>query len=229
LSLKHNRLPVLAKQNVMICHRLPIEKGDGMTHISHNLARARQAGFTMVELLITLTVFAILLAIAIPSFQGLIASTRVTNGTNELLAALAQTRSEAIRRGLRVTMCMSANGLQCTNAGNWDQGWIIFTDTTRGGATANVDAGETIIYNSRVSFPNITIQGSAALPRYVSFSSDGQSRTMAGVVQTGNIEICSTSTSLSDNNRARRLQINGSGQVVMTQPANITNACPTPP
>jgi len=191
--------------------------------------RPWQAGLTMIELLITLAVLAIVLAIGVPSFEGLLASTRVTNATNELLSAFAQTRSEAIRRGQRVTMCMSANGIQCTNAGNWDQGWIIFSDATRAGNVANVDAGEVIIQNSRVSFAGITIQGAAALPRYVSFSSDGQSRTLAGATQTGNIEVCSTSSSLSDNNRARRLQINGSGQVVMTQPANINVACPTPP
>lgn len=191
--------------------------------------RPRQAGLTMIELLITLAVLAIVLAIGIPSFEGLLASTRVTNATNELLSAFAQTRSEAIRRGQRVTMCISANGIQCTNAGNWEQGWIIFSDATRAGNVANVDAGEVIIQNNRVSLAGITIQGAAALPRYISFSSDGQSRTLAGAIQAGNIEVCSTSTALSDNNRARRLLINGSGQVIMTQPANITIACPTPP
>lgn len=191
--------------------------------------RPRQAGLTMIELLITLAVLAIVLAIGIPSFEGLLASTRVTNATNELLSAFAQTRSEAIRRGQRVTMCISTNGIQCTNAGNWEQGWIIFSDATRAGNVANVDAGEVIIQNNRVSLAGITIQGAAALPRYISFSSDGQSRTLAGAIQAGNIEVCSTSTALSDNNRARRLLINGSGQVIMTQPANITIACPTPP
>lgn len=191
--------------------------------------RPRQAGLTMIELLITLAVLAVVLAIGIPSFEGLLASTRVTNATNELLSAFAQTRSEAIRRGQRVTMCISANGIQCTNAGNWEQGWIIFSDATRAGNVANVDAGEVIIQNNRVSLAGITIQGAAALPRYISFSSDGQSRTLAGAIQAGNIEVCSTSTALSDNNRARRLLINGSGQVIMTQPANITIACPTPP
>lgn len=200
-----------------------------MTCTTHIARRLRQTGLTMIELLITLAVLAILLAIGIPSFEGLMASTRVTNTTNELLSAFAQTRSEAIRRGQRVTICISANGIQCTNAGNWEQGWIIFSDATRAGNVANVDAGEIVIHNNRVSLTGITIQGAAALPRYISFSSDGQSRTLAGAIQTGNIEVCSTSSALSDNNRARRLQINASGQVVMTQPANINIGCPPPP
>ena len=189
----------------------------------------RQDGLTMIELMITLAVLAVLLAIGIPSFEGLVASTRVTNATNELLSAFAQARSEAIRRGQRVTICISANGAQCTNAGNWEQGWIIFSDATRAGNVANLDAGETIIHNNRVSLAGTTIQGAAALPRYISFSSDGQSRTLAGAIQAGNIEVCSSSSSLSDNNRARRLLINASGQVIMTQPANINIGCPPPP
>lgn len=197
-----------------------------MTRVRNTSSQLRQTGLTIVELMITLAVLAILLAIAIPSFEGLIASTRVTNATNELLSALAQTRSEAIRRGQRVTICVSANSNQCTNAGTWSQGWIIFRDAARTGIVATP---QDILHVGNATANNIVIQGAAALPRYISFSSDGQSRTLAGATQTGNIEVCSTSTSLSDNNRARRLLINGSGQVVMTQPANINNGCPIPP
>lgn len=200
-----------------------------MTCTTHIVRRLRQTGLTIIELLITLAVLAILLALAIPSFEGLLASTRVTNMTNELLSAFAQARSEAIRRGQRVTICISANGIQCTNAGSWEQGWIIFSDATRAGNVANIDAGEVIIHNNRISLTGINIQGAAALPRYISFSSDGQSRTLAGAIQAGNIEICSTSSALSNDNRARRLLINASGQVIMTQPANINIGCPPPP
>ena len=75
-----------------------------MTRIRNITSQLRQAGLTMIELLLTLAVLAILLAVAIPSFEALIASTRVTNATNELLSALAQTRPEAIRRRQRVSM-----------------------------------------------------------------------------------------------------------------------------
>lgn len=200
-----------------------------MTRFRPHLSRPWQQGLTMVEMMITLAIMAILLAVAIPSFQGLIASTRLTSLTNEFITALTQAKSDAVRRGTRVTICMSANGNQCNNAGSWDQGWIIFTDTTRAGNVANVDAGETILHVYRGGQAGIVIQGQAALPRYISFSSDGQSRTLVGAVQAGTIEVCSTSTALADDERARDLQINASGQVVLTRPIGINNGCPPPP
>jgi len=62
-------------------------------------------GFSLVELMVTIAVLAILLAIGIPSFASLIASNRLTSATNELVAALQTARTEAIRRNVRVTVC----------------------------------------------------------------------------------------------------------------------------
>lgn len=203
---------------------------------TNNIRRLKQAGFTLVELVITITIFTILLALAIPSFQGLIASTRVSTSTNDFLAALAQARSEAIRRGQRVTLCMSANGAQCTNAGSWEQGWIIFTDGIPTGLpnaaapNAQVDNGETIISVAPAAATNILIQGQVAVSQYVSFASNGQSRTVAGIPQTGTIEVCTTSPSVADASRARDLLLNASGQVVMQSPTlnAIPVNCPNP-
>lgn len=201
----------------------------------------QQSGFTLTELIITLALIGILLALAIPSFESLIASSRISTTTNDFHAALAQARSEAVRRGQRVTVCVSANGIQCTNAGSWEQGWITFVDVTRAGVTANVDPLDTILQASTTRLPGILVQGQPAVAQYVSFASDGQSRTMTGGVQTGTIEICSTSQALQDasnastRTRARDLVLNASGQVIMRTvdaagtPLNIPNNCPPPP
>jgi len=201
----------------------------------------RQSGFTLTELMITLAIMAILLALAIPSFESLIASSRISTTTNDFHAALSQARSEAIRRGQRVTVCISANGVQCANAGGWEQGWISFVDVTRAGITANVDPLDTLLQASTASPAGIFVQGQPAVSQYVSFSSDGQSRTMAGGIQTGIIEICSTSQALLDTSnapsrtRARDLVLNASGQLIMRtvdaagNPLNVPNNCPPPP
>ena len=67
-------------------------------------------GLTLIELMVTLSVLAILATLAVPSFQRQIAAARLSEASNELLLATARARTEAIRLGQRVTVCKSSNG-----------------------------------------------------------------------------------------------------------------------
>lgn len=89
-----------------------------MNQINTNTPRLAR-GFTLIELMITLTVAAILTTIAIPSFQNVIRESRLAAQTNELITALNLARSEAIRRSQSVTV--TANG------GSWNNGWVVST------------------------------------------------------------------------------------------------------
>ena len=192
-------------------------------------SRLNQTGVTLVELMITLVVLAIILAIAIPSFENTIASSRLAGVTNDLNGSLALARSEAIRRGQRVTVCNSNNGLQCAAAGNWGNGWIVFVDTTRAGNGASVDnANETIIRTASAAPAGIVVNGNANVTQYVSFSPDGQARLMNGVAQSGILRVCSTSTSLGNDQRARNLSLSVAGLVAMETVNGVANGCPAP-
>ena len=83
-------------------------------------------GFTLIELMVSLTVAGILFAIAIPAFNSFLQNDRDTGQANSLVESLSYARSEAVKRASPngVTICPSANGAAC-DAGPWTEGWIV--------------------------------------------------------------------------------------------------------
>src|SRR5437870_3761801 len=86
-------------------------------------------GFTIVELMVTLAVLSILLAIAIPAFNDAILGNRLTSYANDLVGGSLQARSEAVKRNTTATLCVSSNGASC-GTGGWEQGWIVLSGAT---------------------------------------------------------------------------------------------------
>lgn len=84
-----------------------------------------ERGFTLVELMITILVGAILLGIAIPSFRTFIQNTRLSGEAGALVYSLTLARDEAVKRDASVEVCASSDGATCT--GTWSQGWIVCT------------------------------------------------------------------------------------------------------
>ena len=97
-------------------------------------------GFTMIELVVTMAVLAILVALAAPSFTSVINNNRLTGNANELLSTLQSARMEAVRRNAPIVICRNDTpdtGTTCnTGAGAW-QGWMSFVDN--GGTVFNAD------------------------------------------------------------------------------------------
>ena len=82
----------------------------------------KQAGFTIIELMITLIVAAVVLAIGVPNFQTIIRTNQASADVNNLVTALNLARSEAVVRSTEVTV-MPASG------GSWGNGWVVGVDT----------------------------------------------------------------------------------------------------
>ncbi len=91
--------------------------------IGFNPHQSRLEGFTLIELMVTLAVAAIMLTIAVPSFQEFIGSNRLTSEANGFLTSLNLARSEAIKGNVRVTLCVSSNGTSCAASGGWELGY----------------------------------------------------------------------------------------------------------
>lgn len=102
---------------------------------------SHQRGFSMLELMVAVTVLGILFGIGVPSFNAMIRNNRVASNTNEIVLALSVARSEAVRRGLPVSVCAATTPTSSTcvaaGASNWANGWIVFTDATGAAGAVN--------------------------------------------------------------------------------------------
>lgn len=99
-----------------------------------------QTGFTLLELMVTLVILGILLAIGVPSFQSVIRNNRIASSTNELVATLTYARSEAMKRGDAVTVCPTEDQEDCAGDTNWATGWMAFVDLNQDGARDETEA-----------------------------------------------------------------------------------------
>jgi type IV fimbrial biogenesis protein FimT len=134
-----------------------------------------QAAFTLLELLTTVVVVAIVAAIAVPSYRMIIQSGRLTTQIYDFAAALNLARSEAVKRGFAVTVCPSTDLATCTGSTNWEQGWIVFVDVNSNQTVDTSDAREVVLRASGALVSGYTLRATSAttLPGYVTVNPKG--------------------------------------------------------
>lgn len=112
-------------------------------------------GFTLVELMVTLAVVAILLSMGVPSMRDLIRNNRLTTATNLFTSSLNIARSEAIKQGRNATVCVSDTQNSCSGA-NWQLGWLAWVDSNQ---------------NGNLDFPGEVLRSVEALPNSIQLTS----------------------------------------------------------
>jgi type IV fimbrial biogenesis protein FimT len=167
--------------------------------------KALPRGFTLIELIVGLALVLILLTLAVPSFKDLIQSNRLMTAVDDLLSALQLARSEAIKRGIRITLCKSADGASCAVNGGYDQGWVVFADSNNNAA---IDSGELIIRRFQAVSTNgaMTINGNTPVAHYISYLPSGAPTLTTGAFQAGTLTICAMP-------KAYRIIINRVGRI----------------
>ena len=146
----------------------------------NNLSLRRIRGFTLPEMLVTLTIFVILITMTAPSMQSLVINQRVSSATQKIFTSIHLARSEAIKRQQTVSLCSTVDGVSCDQANTgWEQGWLIFTDS---GADGILNDGDQILQVSEAENDQLIISWNRGFS--VSFNSRGQAD------GAGTFEIC---------------------------------------
>lgn len=128
----------------------------------------KDSGFTLVELMVAISVLAILLAVGVPSMIDFLQNNRRAAAVNSLVSNLQQARNSVATLGLPVVLCHSDNGTNCSNQGSpdWSEGWMLFVDDNQNGAVdvtdddAEFNAGEVLLSvnegRERLTMPSST-------------------------------------------------------------------------
>ena len=174
----------------------------------------RAAGFTLLELMITILIVAVLTVVGLPSLRNVIQRNRVATANNDLLASLAYARTTAIYRGQLVSMCPSADGASCTSAGRaFEPGWIVYTYPA-GAASANTEyaAGSATLLRASGAHAGVSIN--AQQTSVITFGLQGQLRpgtalTFLTCARNGNSSLGESTASVP----GVQMEVNGSGSV----------------
>jgi type IV fimbrial biogenesis protein FimT len=110
--------------------------------------RLHQQGFTLVELVVTVALVAVLATLAFPSYSAFVQQWRRDSATRELTSSLQLARSEAVRSSRPIVVCPSSDGETCANATEWRDGWLVFVDD--GGGTQEDANNRALDENERV-------------------------------------------------------------------------------
>lgn len=169
-------------------------------------------GFTLVELMVTIAIAAILMAIAVPSFNNMLADNRLATETNDVIGAIQFTRSEAIRRNRTITFCRAASAAAntCTGGANWTD-WIVTNNPAAGTADTTLRRGTFAQSGGTMGI------GSTLAASRMAFRPDGLTDAVGGA---NTVRICTTS---STTNNVRQIEVGLSGR---TTTATLTGGCP---
>ncbi|MFZ4792098.1 MAG: GspH/FimT family pseudopilin [Candidatus Competibacteraceae bacterium] len=179
-------------------------------------------GFTLLELIITMAIAAILMTVAIPSFNETIRSNRILTQTNELVTALNLTRSEAIKRGVPVTICKASYPstattppTACSTSASWNDGWIIYADPGTNDGTVKTSEGDQILRVKEAMATGFNLGTGSNFQNWIAYLPTGSSKGNGGLAN-GTFTLCFNSNT----STGRTIVVNPAGRIRVNQGAS---------
>lgn len=158
--------------------------------------RIGMRGFTLLEMMVTIAVAAILVTLAVPSFNEAMLGSKLNTQANNFVASAQLARSEAIKRNAAVTLCASSNGTSCTGA--WGDGWIVL-------------AGGTVLFRQIPLAPGFRLSGDVTS---IVFQSTGVGATSAALT------LCRATPTVGS--LGRTIQVSATGRPTVTKLTGVT-------
>ena len=179
------------------------------------------AGFTLIELMVTLSIAAVLMMVAAPNMVAFKRNSELSSLSNTLLSAINAARGEAMKRG------MAAYVVPADGGGAWEVGWVVFIDKNNN-QIYDDDATDQLIYQQAAPPSYFAIAGNFSAgenPAYIRFDASGYPKQKNGsfnnitfTIQRNDL----TAAALYEN--TRRLKIDKIGRVRICKPASATDS-----
>lgn len=176
-------------------------------------------GFTLIELMVTVALAAILMAVAVPNFTTFQRNAQLTSFSNTMLASINAARGEAMKRG-RYAMLVPADRT------NWSSGWVVFVDIDRSQAYEAASDITILTTASPPGYLTVSGNGSAAeSPPYIMFDASGYSTRKSGAFGASTFEIKRNDVTSTDQlTQTRRIKIASTGRVRVCTPISSPDA-----
>ncbi len=159
-------------------------------------------GFTLVELLTSLGVLALLTTVGVPGALQLMGNQQLVSARNTLAANLSLARSESIKRRQPV--------LVDNVDGDWASGWRVFVDPNNNG---QLDAGEPLLRQEQSLPKGVIAKGNTPVRHYVRYTPLGNAKLLSGAFQAGTLTLCHATGTQA----VRRLVLSASGRLRRTR------------
>jgi type IV fimbrial biogenesis protein FimT len=178
--------------------------------------RRRSRGFTLVELMVTLAVAAVLLLLAAPAFTSFLRSSELGAAANGLLAALNAARGEAMKTSRRA-VAVPADGSQ------WSSGWIVFVDINADRRFTEGTDRKILQQGPLPSYFGVSASGSAdGTAPFIQFDASGYPRNASGGFGALSFDITRSDVDSDEAalQQARRIKVSSAGQIRTCRPSD---------